>query len=260
MASLTAAEQQYFHQLFIKNGTYVSRFYTTYQFDNFCEPIVGFRPSEKYGHSLISGCFNELLRKEDVLVCIPVIEELLDLNLVSDVFFGHFKGDLVNKCRDIITKYKSVKGLQQLEVKFDSDYIDTFQKEMYENVLKNPTEAIGQAKELIESCCKTILEEKNIAINKDWDINQLVDETLKLLELTPKQVDLQEKGSENIKALLGNLKSIPNYLAQLRNSYGNGHGKSKNFKSLDKTHAKLAVGASLTFVGFVWETYNENKN
>lgn len=87
----------------------------------------------------------------------------------------------------------------------------------------------------------------------------MVDETLKLLELTPKQVDSQDEGSGNIKKLLGNLKSIPNYLGSLRNTHGSGHGKSKNFKSLEQRHAKLAVGTSLTFVGFVWETYNQDK-
>lgn len=260
MTRLTAAEQEYFYQLFIRNGTNICPFYRVEQFDDFCEPIIGFRPSVKYGGLLASYCFKEFLRKEDPIICVLILEELLDLCIVSDKFFSHFKDDLINKCREIIKKYKSIKGMQQLEIKFNSEYIDTCQKEMYENVTKNPTEAIGQAKEIIESCCKTILEEKNFTINKDWDINKLVDETLKILELTPKQVDLQEDGSENIKKLLGNLKSIPNYLAELRNTYGSGHGKSKNFKSLEQRHAKLAVGASMTFVGFVWETYCQDEN
>lgn len=260
MSRLTAAEQAYFNKLFIKNGVDISGFYTTHQFDDFCEPIIGFRPSRKYGQSFNAGSFQELLRLEDATICIPLLDEFLDFCIVSDRFFSPFKEDLISKCREIISKYKTIKGMQHLEVKFNSDYIDTSQREMYENVIKNPTEAIGQAKELIESCCKTILEEEKIKVNKDWDINRLVDETLKLLELTPKQVDSQDEGSENIKKLLGNLKSIPNYLGSLRNTHGSGHGKSKNFKSLDQRHAKLAVGASLTFVGFVWETYNQDKN
>lgn len=259
MARLTAAEQKYFYLLFIINGVRISGFYSIEQFDDFCEPIIGFRPSKKYGHYMESSCFEEFLKKEEPAVCIPVLEELLELNIVSDVFFSHFKEDLIDKCREIINKYKSIQGVKQLEIKFNSDYIDTYQKEMYENIIKNPTGAIGQAKELIESCCKSILEEEGIAINKDWDVNKLVDETLKLLELTPKQVDFKEEGSDNIKKLLGNLKSIPNNLSNLRNTYGSGHGKSKNFKSLEQRHAKLAVGASLTFVGFIWDTYNQNK-
>ena len=36
---------------------------------------------------------------------------------------------------------------------------------MLENQSNNPTEAIGKAKELIESCCKTILAEE---LSKDY--------------------------------------------------------------------------------------------
>lgn len=168
MSRLTAAEQAYFNKLFIKNGVGISEFYTTHQFDDFCEPIIGFRPSRKYGQSFNAGSFQELLRLEDATICIPLLDEFLDFCIASDRFFSRFKEDLISKCREIISKYKTIKGMQHLEVKFNSDYIDTYQREMYENVIKNPTEAIGQAKELIESCCKTILEEEKIKVNKDW--------------------------------------------------------------------------------------------
>ena len=39
---------------------------------------------------------------------------------------------------------------------------------MLENQSTNPTEAIGKAKELIESCCETILERNGITPNKYW--------------------------------------------------------------------------------------------
>ena len=104
-----------------------------------------------------------------------------------------------------------------------------------------------------------ITEKLELLFEQVTDTNKLYDFTLKILELTPKQVDLKEEGLDSIKKILGNLKSIPNNLSNLRNTYGSGHGKSKNFKSLDQRHAKLAVGASLTFVGFVWETYNKSK-
>ena len=63
MTRLTAAEQEYFYQLFIINGTYICPFYRVEQFDDFCEPIIGFRPSVKYGGLLASYCFKEFLRK-----------------------------------------------------------------------------------------------------------------------------------------------------------------------------------------------------
>ena len=46
-----------------------------------------------------------------------------------------------------------------------SEYINKQMSIMLENQSTNPTEAIGKAKELIESCCKTILAEE---LSKDY--------------------------------------------------------------------------------------------
>ena len=43
-----------------------------------------------------------------------------------------------------------------------SEYINKQMCIMLENQSTNPTEAIGNAKELIESCCKTILEQEGV--------------------------------------------------------------------------------------------------
>ena len=120
---------------------------------------------------------------------------------------------------------------------------------------ENPTEAIGKAKELIESCCKTILDSKKIEWDKNWDMSKLTGETLKLLNLTPKNIPDSDPVSENIKAVLGNLRGITTKLAEIRNPYGSGHGKSASFTGLETRHAKLAVGCSITFVTFLWDTY-----
>lgn len=47
----------------------------------------------------------------------------------------------------------------------------------------NPTNAIGTAKELIESCCKTILDEMGIPWSKTDDVPQLTNKTLDALNL-----------------------------------------------------------------------------
>ena len=72
----------------------------------------------------------------------------------------------------------------------------------------NPTEAIGKAKELIESCCKTILEFEGCTVDKDWEVPRLVDETFKHFHLMPKNISDDVKGAKSIKAILGNLKAI----------------------------------------------------
>lgn len=59
--------------------------------------------------------------------------------------------------------------------------------------------------------------------------------------------------------LLGNLGAVPQKVAELRNAYGSGHGKSKRFVELLLRYARLAVGTSVAMVNFLWETYQDRK-
>ena len=106
---------------------------------------------------------------------------------------------------------------------------------------------------------KAAMEELEIGWNKNDDISQLTNKTLEALSLLPKNIQGKDTGAEAIKAVLGNLRAIPSKLAELRNVYGSGHGKSASFKGLEERHAKLAVGSSITFVDFIWSTYEKQK-
>lgn len=145
---------------------------------------------------------------------------------------------------------------------FSNEYIAEQLRIMLDSEKDNPTEAIGKAKELIESCCKTILEERNVEIDKKWDIVKLVDETVKFLKITPRDISESTPEAVAIKTILGNLKNIALNIATLRNSYGSGHGKSASYKGLEERHAKLAVGSSITLVNFLWDSHLRmlNKN
>lgn len=124
-------------------------------------------------------------------------------------------------------------------------------------VLNDPGLAIGTAKELIETCCKTILNERGAEVPKGDDLPQLVKRTVKELKLTPNDISDAAKAAETIRVLLSNLASITNGLAELRNRYGTGHGKDAKAKGLSARHAKLAVGAASTLAVFLAETHRE---
>jgi len=141
--------------------------------------------------------------------------------------------------------------------KFNSDYIRSQISAMNISINSNPYDAIGKAKELLETCCKTILKNKNVIIDTNWDIIKLTKETCSVLKLTPDDIDNSTKANDIIKKLLGNLSVISQSMAELRNSYGSGHGKDAKFKGLSPRHARLAVGASVTAVHFLWETFEE---
>ena len=167
---------------------------------------------------------------------------------------------LYHKCRSYMDKALNVatplsSNAAALQQKFSSEYLSKQIGLMLKMQTENPTEAIGKAKELIESCCKTILDELGVEWDKNWDIGKLTGETLKLLNLTPNQIPDSDPLANEIKAVLGNLRGITSKLAEMRNAYGSGHGKSASFTGLEVRHAKLAVGCSITFATFLWDTY-----
>jgi hypothetical protein len=124
-------------------------------------------------------------------------------------------------------------------------------------VVNDPALAIGTAKELVETVCRTILEVRGITPPKTAELPELVKFTAKSLELTPGDVPDKAKAADTIKRLLSNLGTIAQGVAELRNQYGTGHGKKAGTKGLSSRHAKLAVGAASTLAVFFMETHND---
>lgn len=137
----------------------------------------------------------------------------------------------------------------------DSAYVMGQITRMESAVDNDPDLAIGTSKELIETVCKTILEERGKAVAGSPDLPKLVKATAKELQLTPADIPDKAKAADSIKKLLSNLATITNGVAELRNSYGTGHGKIAKAKGLGPRHARLAVGAASTLAVFLYETH-----
>lgn len=73
----------------------------------------------------------------------------------------------------------------------------------------------------------------------------------------PTNISTTDSVYESYKQILGNLKQIPYKLAEIRNKYGSGHGKTGTFIELDEACAKLAVGCAFLYVEYVWTRYKE---
>ena len=154
----------------------------------------------------------------------------------------------------------SVPGISAVKTtiaEIDAGYVSQQITRMEAAVINDPSLAIGTAKELVETCCKTILEARGIEVTKSIDLPELVKKTSKELSLTPDDIPEQAKASKTIKRLLSNLATITQGIAELRNQYGTGHGKTAKTKGLSARHAKLAVGAASTLAVFLVETNQE---
>ena len=160
--------------------------------------------------------------------------------------------------REVGSSQTIQKQAEALKQAFNSDYLRTQIDQMQKSVDINPTDAIGKAKELIESCCKTILEDDGIAVDEGWEIPRLLKETMTVIEVLPSGL-LNTTVEDSTKKLLGNLSQMPFQLATIRNKMGTGHGKSNSFTGLEPRHAKLAVGSASTLCWFLWESHLKNK-
>ncbi|WP_417686598.1 abortive infection family protein [Roseibium sp.] len=130
--------------------------------------------------------------------------------------------------------------------------------ERVENAIEtDPALAIGTAKDLVESCCKSILERRNITPPKSADLPKLTKMVTTELRLVPDGISDQAKGAETIKLILRNLSALTQYLAELRGLYGSGHGRDGKYRGLQPRHARLAVGTAVAFIDFITATYRK---
>lgn len=141
----------------------------------------------------------------------------------------------------------------------NAEYVTQQITRMEGAVVSDPELAIGTAKEFVETMCKTILSECGESVSSKVKLPQLVGQVRAKLELLPESIPEKAKGAETIKALLGNLGTVAQSLAELRSLYGSGHGKEARVKGLQPRHARLAVGAACTLAVFLFETYQERK-
>lgn len=122
----------------------------------------------------------------------------------------------------------------------------------------DPAHAIGTAKEMIETTCKSILTARGESYSKSADVPELVKRTRKVLKLLPEDVSDSARGADTIRQLLSQLGSIAQNVAELRSLYGTGHGKEGKARGLQPRHARLVVGSAATLATFLLETH-ENK-
>lgn len=136
-------------------------------------------------------------------------------------------------------------GAKKIEIKkyLDTAYVNGKVTLMNEAVNKDTDLAIGTAKELIETACKSILKQKRVAHDPDWTLPKLFKETISRLNFKPKNAADPIKAETSIKRMLQGMSSVIQGVAEVRNEYGTGHGKDAGFKGLETQYAKFIVGS-----------------
>lgn len=149
-----------------------------------------------------------------------------------------------------------IDALRVYAAAFDLEGLQSQIRRLTQAAENDPPLAVGTAKELVETICKTILETRGVSTN-NLELPKLVRTTAKELALLPDAIPDKAKGYEVILRLLSNLNQVAQGMAELRNLYGTGHGRDGRVKGIQPRHARLAVGAATTLVTFLLETHLE---
>jgi hypothetical protein len=265
MSALAMADRRVLEKHFQMEGGYVLNF-SDRTFGEFVAEAVDLDiHNEKYtsGGTSKANKLRTFWKVESDYVVGRLITALVDyegtLNLTPDAE-AKARAD---KCRHIAARLlaggPSLSPLKEHAKVFNANHLAEQIRRLEASVETDPSLAIGTAKELIETCCKTILAERGKPVTGTPDVSTLTKETLKELKLVPEGIPEAARGADVIKRLLSNLGTIGNGLAELRGLYGTGHGKHGSSAGLSPRHAKLAVGAASTLAVFLFETHKETK-
>lgn len=262
MSTLTYRERRKLEQLFEMSGGYVLDF-SNRTFDEFFGEVAGIDIySERYESNGTSKA-NRLRRFWEVDSDHRVGTVLVELIAESEDGQGPHDQKLIEECRTIADRLLAgapdLGSIAEVAVQFDSPYLQSQINRMEAAVESDPALAIGTAKELIETCCKTILEDRGKSLGANPDMSELTRATFKQLKLTRDDVPQATQGAESIRRVLSNLGSISNELNRLRGLYGTGHGQTASTYVLSPRHARLAIGASATLVRFLFESHIEQQ-
>ena len=108
--------------------------------------------------------------------------------------------------------------------------------------------AIGHAKDLVESACKTVLGHTGPGAGAKGPA--LVDAALRAVGRHPAQVDATDPDAQLLKQLLGSVTSQLHAVFGLRNRAGTGHGRAGDIP-LDPALARLTIGTALHAVTYL---------
>ena len=122
----------------------------------------------------------------------------------------------------------------------------------------DPRQAIGSAKELIESTAKLVLRERDKPYSDSEDLPALVKEAQQALAVHPSSRTAGPDGTDAVKKILGAVITVSAGVAELRNrGYGTGHGLVTSGIRLSPRHARLAINAARLWCEFMLDTLTD---
>ena len=180
-----------------------------------------------------------------------------NLRIIED--FVELESWLKNEDKDLWAKiYGQTDAIDLNEVEEAAVQLDITELNKHAGRIRNgirddPEQAIGSAKELLETVLKAIVGLEGERAKHE--VTTLVKDAFSTLKLDADKSLDGKPGRETVIRTLSNLAQIVQGVTEVRNLYGTGHGRYKSAE-LDIAHARLVVNASITLATYLLEVSN----
>lgn len=165
---------------------------------------------------------------------------------------GHIYGDGLGEPSGSLEEEICKRNIPAVEQEF---------RRAHENVERDPPAAVTAACAILESLCKTYLEETGRPLPSKLALGPFWDATREGLGLTDEGI-----ADEDLRKILKGLSSIADGVASLRSHAGSAHGRSAAARTRERPfkitarHARLAIHAAHTLALFVLETWTARED
>jgi hypothetical protein len=123
-------------------------------------------------------------------------------------------------------------------------------------ISENPPLAFDLAKALVETICRTILQDRGKTYDSNWELNKLFNETTQCLRLVPETHSADPDMRRSIQRTLAGLNGLIQGLCELRNKAGiASHGHDAFDIPMETLQALLAARAADALVHYLFSVH-----
>jgi hypothetical protein len=127
-------------------------------------------------------------------------------------------------------------------------------------IVENPGLALDLAKTIVESTCRTILNERKVPFKPDDDVPKLFKAVTSCLPLLPMAASGEATARKSLAQTVGGLRTALQGICELRNAYGfASHGTVGPRPSMGTAQALLVAQTADAIVGFAFEMHRGQK-
>jgi Abortive infection C-terminus len=148
----------------------------------------------------------------------------------------------------------SSRSLQDIIRARDLRSVDDEFTRALQNLSSDPREAVSAACNILESVCKTYIEDEGLDKPAKQDLPAVWNVVRKHLNFDPSKIEDQD-----LQKILSGMISVVDGIGALRTHASSAHGAGRTQYLLEPRHARLAVHAAHTIVAFVLEAWDRKR-